>query len=85
MRATDTVMRPFVAATSGGISWLSDGIPQLRSVEPGNNNAGSGWFGIQQRGAYRVTSVASEELLPPWLALILVIGTLIFAWRRESV
>ena len=47
-------------------------------------NAGNGWFGIQQRGAYRVTSVASEELLPPWLALILVIGTLLFAWRRES-
>ena len=85
MRATDTIMRPFVAATGGGIQWLSDGVPELRSVDPSTTNAGSGWFGIQRRGAYRVTSVASDELLPPWLALVLVIGTLLFAWRRESV
>jgi hypothetical protein len=85
MRATDTIMKPFVAATGGGISWLSDGVPELRAVDAGSTSAGSGWFGIQRRGAYRVTSVASEELLPPWLALVLVIGTLLFAWRRESV
>jgi hypothetical protein len=29
--------------------------------------------------------VDSEELLPPWLALIIVLTTLLFAWRRESV
>jgi hypothetical protein len=74
-----------VAATGGGIQWISDGIPELRSVEPSNANAGSGWFGIQNRGAYRVTSVDSEQLLPPWLALVLVLATLLFAWRRESV
>jgi hypothetical protein len=85
MRATDAIMKPFVAATSGGIQWTADGIPDLREVDPGSSNAGSGWFGIQRRGAYRVTSVASDELLPPWLALVLVIGTLLFAWRRESV
>jgi hypothetical protein len=85
MRATDTILKPFVEATGGGIAWLSDGVPELRSVEPSNSNAGNGWFGIQRRGAYRVTSVASEELLPPWLALAMVIGTLLFAWRRESV
>ena len=85
MRATDTILKPFVTATGGGMQWLSDGVPELRSVEPSNTNAGSGWFGIQQRGAYRVTSVASEQLLPPWLALVLVLATLLFAWRRESV
>jgi hypothetical protein len=85
MRATDAILRPFVAATGGGIEWLSDGMPELRAIDPSTTNAGNGWFGIQRRGAYRVTSVATDELLPPWLALVLVIGTLLFAWRRESV
>jgi hypothetical protein len=29
--------------------------------------------------------VDSQELLPPWLALVLVLATVLFAWRRESV
>jgi hypothetical protein len=85
MRATDEILKPYVEATHGGIQWLSDGIPQLRAVDEGSTAAGSGWFGITRRGAYRVTSVDSEELLPPWLALALVIGAVLFAWRRESV
>lgn len=40
--------------------------------------------GIQRRGAYRVTEVEAQELLPPWLALMMVLGTVLFAWRRES-
>jgi hypothetical protein len=28
--------------------------------------------------------VENDELLPPWLALFLVLGTTLFAWRRES-
>jgi hypothetical protein len=85
MRATDAVLRPYAAATGGGVQWLSDGLPDLRSVQKGSTTSGSGWFGIERRGAYRVTSVDSRELLPPWLALVLVIGTLLLAWRRESV
>src|SRR5690348_2680864 len=85
MRATDAILRPYADATGGGVQWLSDGLPELRSVDSGATTRGSGWFGIERRGAYRVTSVDSEELLPPWLALIIVLTTLLFAWRRESV
>jgi hypothetical protein len=85
MRATDAVLRPYADATGGGVQWLSDGLPDLRPVDTGSTTRGSGWFGIERRGAYRVTSVDSEELLPPWLALIIVLTTLLFAWRRESV
>ena len=85
MRATDEILKPYVEATHGGIQWLSDGIPDLRAVNEGSTAAGSGWFGVTRRGAYRVTSVDSEELLPPWLALAMVIGAVLFAWRRESV
>jgi hypothetical protein len=85
MRTTDEILRPYADATGGGVQWLSDGMPQLRLVDAGSSTRGSGWFGIERRGAYRVTSVDSEELLPPWLALIIVLATLLFAWRRESV
>lgn len=85
MRATDEILRPYADATGGGVQWMSDGLPELRSVDQGATTHGSGWFGIERRGAYRVTSVDSQELLPPWLALIIVLATLLFAWRRESV
>jgi hypothetical protein len=85
MRATDAVLRPYADATGGGVQWLSDGIPDLRAVDQGSTTRGSGWFGIERRGAYRVTSVDSDQLLPPWLALILVLTAVLFAWRRESV
>ena len=84
MRATDEILRPYSAATGGGIQWISDGVPDLRPVDLGATAAGNGWFGIQRRGAYRVTEVDAQELLPPWLALVMVLGTVLFAWRRES-
>ena len=84
MRATDEILRPYAAATGGGVQWMSDGVPELRAVDIGSDAEGSGWFGIQRRGAYRVTEVDAQELLPPWLALVMVLGTVLFAWRRES-
>jgi len=84
MRATDAILKPYADATGGGIQWISDGIPDLQSVDTSSRASGSGWFGIQRRGAYRVTSVDSTELLPPWLALLMVLSTILFAWRRES-
>jgi hypothetical protein len=85
MRATDAVLKPYADATGGGVQWLSEGLPDLRAVDQGATTRGSGWFGIERRGAYRVTSVDSDQLLPPWLALILVLSAILFAWRRESV
>jgi hypothetical protein len=84
MRATEEILAPYVDATDGGIHWISDGMPELREINEGANAAGNGWLGIERRGSYRVTSVENDELLPPWLALFLVVGSALFAWRRES-
>ncbi len=84
MRATDEIVKPYVQATGGSIHWIKDGIPDIREVGLGNTAGGNGWIGIARRGAYRVTSVDEKELLPPWLALLLVVGSVLFAWRRES-
>ncbi len=84
MRATEEIVAPYVEATGGGIFWISDGMPELREINAGASAAGNGWLGIERRGSYRVTAVQNDELLPPWLALFLVVGTTLFAWRRES-
>ncbi|MCH8858181.1 MAG: hypothetical protein IID54_01225 [Proteobacteria bacterium] len=84
MRATEEIVSPYVEATDGSIHWLTDGIPELRFVDPGDDTSGNGWIGITQRGAYRVVSVEQEPLLPPWLALTLMLGSVLIAWRLES-
>ena len=84
MRATDAIVRPYVEKTGGGIRWIRDGMPELREVTPGAGAEGAGWLGIARRGAYRVTSLDEEDLLPPWLSLLMVAGSVLFAWRRES-
>ena len=84
MRATDAIVRPYVDATEGGIRWIKDGMPQLREVGEGDDAEGNGWLGITRRGAFRVTSVDEEQLLPPWLSLLLVMGSVMIAWKRES-
>ncbi len=85
MRATDAVLRPFAIASGGSVHWLVDGgVPSVRRVAPGRLAAGDDWIGLRANGAYRVTSVEQEPLLPPWLALLLVLGTLLLAWRVEG-
>jgi len=79
MRATEEVVAPYVEASGGGIHWLEDGTPELREIGEGDNASGNGWLGIERRGSFRVTAVQNDELLPPWLALFLVIGTTLFA------
>lgn len=84
MRATEEIVAPYVDASGGGIEWIEDGTPELTEISEGANASGNGWLGIERRGSYRVTAVENDELLPAWFALFLVIGTTLFAWRRES-
>ena len=46
--------------------------------------AATNWIGLRRNGAYRVTALEQEQLLPPWLALLLMVGTLLLAWRMEG-
>ncbi|MBL6938596.1 MAG: hypothetical protein ISS15_10335 [Alphaproteobacteria bacterium] len=84
MRATDTVLSPIANATGGSVHWLVDGTPDVRRVGASGNAAGSDWIGLRANGAYRVTSVEQQPLLPSWAALLLLIGTLLLAWRVEG-
>jgi uncharacterized membrane protein len=83
MRATDRLLAP-VIEQSGGVVWASDGIPEIRRIERGRHMAGDGWMGIAANQTSRVTSVDQTPLLPGWVALLLLIGTLMLAWRQEG-
>ncbi len=84
MRATDSILKPLADKTGGAVDWIRDGVPDLRLVNEGATSHGKGWIAATQRNAYRVTAVAQQPLLPPWLALVLAVGLLGLAWRREG-
>ncbi len=84
MRATDSVLAPVAQASGGSVKWLSDGLPDIRRVGSDAVASGSNWIGLRANGAYRVTSVEQQPLLPVWVALALVLGTLLLAWRMEG-
>jgi hypothetical protein len=84
MRATDTVLMPDAKASGGGVHWLADGVPTIKRVSPGQTASGDGWIGLNRNGAYRVTAMTEEPLLPVWLALLSILGSLLLAWKLEG-
>ena len=85
VRATEDVLSPVVAASGGALSWLvEDGLPDIRRVYPGRKTAGRGWIGLQRNERYLVTGIERVPLLPPLLALVLIMGSFALAWRREG-
>ncbi|MEO8715069.1 MAG: hypothetical protein ABI369_08655 [Acetobacteraceae bacterium] len=88
LRATATRLTPLARASGGGVHWLGTmarpSVPELRRTEPDRTASGEGWIGLQRRHDYVVTGVASFPLLPAWLALPLLLGLLLLAWRREG-
>ena len=85
MRATAAVTAPAAEASGGTVRWLAEeGVPELRRVEPGRRAFGRGWLGIERHGAFRVTGMSETPLVPPWLALALLLGAATTAWWREG-
>ncbi|NBB83088.1 MAG: hypothetical protein GVY28_06740 [Alphaproteobacteria bacterium] len=85
MRTTAAVLSPVAEATGGAVRWLAeDGLPEIRRVRPERDTAGRTWLGLRANGDYVVTGVREVPLLPAALALLLGLGLLMAAWRREG-
>ena len=84
MRATDRILIPDALENGGGTHWLVDGLPQIRRIIPGQVSSGTDWMGLRRNEAYRVTSLTQQPLLPAWAALLLIVGSLLLAWRMEG-
>jgi len=84
MRATDELLKPDAEASGGSVHWLEDGLPEIRRVGAGDTASGERWIGLRSNGAYRVTALEQQKLLPQWAALLLIVGMLLLAWRLEG-
>jgi hypothetical protein len=85
MRATAEHLAPLVDASGGAVTWLADrGTPAVRKVAQGRALSGRDWLGLQDAERYLVTGATQQSLLPALLALLLLLGTLGFAWYREG-
>jgi hypothetical protein len=85
MRATPARLQPVVDRTGGGVIWLAER-PEVdvRRTRPDRNQAGRDWIGLRANGDFIVTGVSETSLLPAAAALLLALGTLLLAWRREG-
>ncbi len=88
LRADPERLRPLLTGTGGAARWMGTGavpaLPDLRRVAPGRDVAGPGWIGLRRNGDHTVTGISALPLLPAWLALVLVMGAALMAWRREG-
>ncbi len=85
VRTTPDKLAPVAAATGGGVFWAPTGrIPEIRRVSPGRAAAGANWMGFRANGDYTVTGFSEMPLLPGLAALLLIVGGLLAAWRREG-
>ena len=85
VRTTPNKLAPVVTATGGGIFWAGAGnIPEVRRVSPDRTAAGRNWMGLRANGDYTITGFSEMPLLPGIAALLLIVGGLLAAWRREG-
>ena len=84
MRATGTILAPLAERSGGSVHWLTDGMVDIRRVSRGHRMAGDNWIGLAANHTSRVTSVEQSPLLPAWALLLLLLGTLMLAWRLEG-
>lgn len=84
MRASPLPLAAAREASGGGLRWLRDGLPDIRRVRAGRRTAGGRWMGVVANRDYRVASVSETHLLPPLLVLLLGLGAMVWAWRREG-
>jgi hypothetical protein len=85
MRTTEERLAPAVEASGGSVVWLAeDGPPDVRRVGPDRDAAGAGWIGLRENREYVVAGVREVPLMPALLALLLTLGALMAAWRREG-
>ena len=82
--ATTARLKPAITPTNGGFVPLADGVPDIRAVRAGRPATGRGWIGITPRGAYRVSDLRLEPVLPDWAWLALAAGFLMTGWWAEG-
>ncbi|SDD78789.1 Uncharacterized membrane protein [Paracoccus isoporae] len=86
--ANAAAMAGLTEASGGSIHRLSDGVPELRRIAEGRPAEGRGiagrWIGLTAREAETVTGLSRRPLLPGWIWLALIAGTMLTGWLVEG-
>ena len=76
---------PFVNIVHPAATFGSDrDAVQIREVQPGRDSAGDSWLGLRRNDTKTVVGVSDTPLLPALLSILIALGGLMFAWRREG-
>ncbi|HUB48885.1 MAG TPA: hypothetical protein VMB73_28245 [Acetobacteraceae bacterium] len=88
LRATASLVGKLARTSGGGVHWLGTAadpdVPELRRTEPDRGASGSSWVGLERRHDHLVTGIAALALMPSWIALPLMLGLMVGAWRQEG-
>ncbi len=84
VRSTPERVKPVAQATDGGVQWIADSIPEIRRTKPDRAQSGPNWIGLRSNGDFMVSGVLEAPLLPVAAVLLLALGAMIAAWRREG-
>ncbi len=85
LRSTAEKMQPLIDATGGRVFRIADGrLPEIRLVAAGHGAGGSNWLGLVGGKDYIVTGIRQISLLPVLAGLLIGLGALVAAWRREG-
>ncbi len=86
VRSTADKVSPVTDTTDGGIFRLSsfNDFPDFRRTAPDGKQSSETWMGLRDNRTYEVTGYDRTSLSPPLLALLILMGSLCFAWWREG-
>lgn len=86
VRSSGMALAPLTKQTGGSVVRAGKEItvPQIRMIKPGRAYAGKGWIGLRRNGAEKLLGEQRLPLMTGLIAILLLLGTVIFVWRRES-
>jgi len=94
LRSTEDILAPTIQASDGAVHriFAAEGdngpsawsLPDLRLVKTQRDAFGRDWIGLRENQISEVVGVNERSLLPNWSLLLLSLGSLLLAWRREG-
>jgi hypothetical protein len=86
LRSDGAALQPVAAATGGSVRFVGDGgaLPDIRRVAAGREAQGAAWIGLRQREDHTGDRDRGAAAAAAWLALLLLGGSALLAWRREA-
>jgi hypothetical protein len=88
--STPEKLKSLAEATGGGVHRLARGaddpvtLPRVVAMQPSPSYSGSDYIGVKRAGASALIGVRQTPLAVGFLGLALLLGALVWVWRREG-